>query len=390
MAKRLYALDTLRGFAALSIVLWHWQHFYAVSGTWQEGWQKSAQPFYLFLKPFYDEGWAAVDLFFALSGFIFFWLYSEAIGEGRMGAARFAWLRFSRLYPLHLVTLLAVGAMQCIFHRATGNYFIFDTNDAQHFVTNLFLAQQWLPPTLEQSFNGPAWSVSIEVLLYGVFFVFCRMGQRGLGIMLCVALAAVPLMWWQFFIARGLMGFFVGGATFHMSRIVAARADARRIAQWSVVIALGLWAVIWIETYFGPLHAAFYWLSAHISPEVGRFYVGYSTRAFLLLFIFLVVPATLLALALHEQVLGGAWHRFAFVGDISYSTYMLHFPMQLALALVAVRFALTPAVFQNPLALILFYIVLIVLGGLSFHYFERPMQNVLRDVARKSSLAPEK
>ena len=223
MAKRLYALDTLRGFAALSIVLWHWQHFYAVSGTWQEGWQKSAQPFYLFLKPFYDEGWAAVDLFFALSGFIFFWLYSEAIGEGRMGAARFAWLRFSRLYPLHLVTLLAVGAMQYIFHRATGNYFIFDTNDAQHFVTNLFLAQQWLPPTLEQSFNGPAWSVSIEVLLYGVFFVFCRMGQRGLGIMLCVALAAVPLMWWQFFIARGLMGFFVGGATFHMSRIVAAR-----------------------------------------------------------------------------------------------------------------------------------------------------------------------
>ena len=105
--------------------------------------------------------------------------------------------------------------------------------------------------------------------------------------------------------------------------------------------------------------------------------------AFLLLFIFLVVPTTLLALALHEQVLGGAWHRFAAVGDISYSTYMLHFPMQLALALIAVHFALTPATFQNPLALILFYFILIVLGGLSFHYFERPVQNVLRNMLPK-------
>src|SRR5215813_3086162 len=114
--KRLYALDTLRGFAALSVVLWHWQHFFAISGTWQQGWQKSSEPFYVFLKPFYEQGWAAVDLFFALSGFIFFWLYSEAIREGRIGAWRFGWLRFSRLYPLHLLTLLAVTAMQFYFY----------------------------------------------------------------------------------------------------------------------------------------------------------------------------------------------------------------------------------------------------------------------------------
>jgi peptidoglycan/LPS O-acetylase OafA/YrhL len=387
MAKRLYSLDTLRGFAALSIVIWHWQHFFAISGTWQPGWEKSSQPFYLFLKPLYDEGWAAVDLFFALSGFIFFWLYGEAIREGRMGAGRFAWLRFSRLYPLHLVTLLAAAAMQFFFERVTGNYFIFDVNDAQHFITSLLFAQQWLPPTLDQSFNGPSWSVSVEVLLYGVFFVFCRSGLRGRWLALLVAVAAIPLLVWNEFIARGLMGFFLGGATFHLSRAVVAHAQARRIAQASAAVALGLWAVVWIEAYLGPLHAAFYWLSGHISPEAGRLYIGYSRNLFLVLFVFIVAPATLLALALHEQVLGGAWHRLAFVGDISYSTYMLHFPMQLALALVAVRFALTPAAFENPVALILFYAVLIGLGGLSFHFFERPMQNFLRGALSKKSLA---
>jgi peptidoglycan/LPS O-acetylase OafA/YrhL len=389
MAKRLYALDTLRGFAALSIVVWHWQHFFAISGTWQPGWQRSSEPFYLFLKPLYESGWAAVDLFFALSGFIFFWLYGEAIREGRMGAGRFAWLRVSRLYPLHLVTLLAVAAMQFAFHSATGNYFIFDVNDAQHFLSGLVLAQQWLPPTLDQSFNGPAWSVSIEVLLYGVFFVVMRLGLRGPGMALLIAFAAIPLLNWNEFIARGLIGFFAGGATYYASRRLVARADARRIAYGLVAAALALWAMTWIEGYLDPLHAALYWLSGHISPELGRLYIGYSARVFLLLFVLIVVPTTLLALALHEQVLGGAWHRLAFVGDISYSTYMLHFPMQLALALVAVRFSLTSAAFQNPLALISFYAVLIGLGGLSYHYFERPMQTFMRGALDKKSLAPE-
>lgn len=387
--KRLYALDTLRGFAALSVVLWHWQHFFAVSGTWQPGWQKSSEPFYPFLKPFYEEGWAAVDLFFALSGFIFFWLYSEAIREGRVGARRFGWLRFSRLYPLHLLTLLAVTAMQFYFYSATGNYFIFEADDAPRFAASLILAQQWLPPTIDQFFNGPAWSVSIEVLLYAVFFLLCRWGLRGPRMALVIAVLAISLLWWNWFIARGVMGFFLGGAIFYCSRALESRSDARRLAYLCTSVAAALWIGVWIEAYLRPLHAALYWLSGHISPEVGRLYIGESENLFLLLFVFAVSPVTILALALHEQVLGGNWTRFAFVGDISYSTYMLHFPMQLVLALIAVHYALPPAAFENPVALILFYVALITLGGLSFHYFERPMQDLLRGKFGKKSLAPE-
>jgi peptidoglycan/LPS O-acetylase OafA/YrhL len=94
-----------------------------------------------------------------------------------------------------------------------------------------------------------------------------------------------------------------------------------------------------------------------------------------------VSPLTILALALHERVLGGKWERFSLLGDISYSTYMLHFPMQLSLALIAAHFALTPAFFENGIALAIFYIVLIGLGLLSFNLFERPMQTLLRKIA---------
>ncbi len=77
-----------------------------------------------------------------------------------------------------------------------------------------------------------------------------------------------------------------------------------------------------------------------------------------------------------------------FLGDISYATYLLHFPMQLALALVADRLDWEPQVFMQGWVLLAFYAALIGLGALSFHLFERPMQAWLRRTLMwKSSVA---
>ena len=387
--KRLHALDTLRGVAALAIVIWHWQHFYAVSGVWQAGWQRTAQPFYWALKPLYDAGWAAVDLFFALSGFIFFWLYAPAIRARTIGLGKFAWLRFSRLYPLFFLTLIVAASLQYYFHKATGHFFIYDANDAQHFLAGLVMAQQWLPPNIDQSFNGPSWSVSIEVLLYILFFVLCRLGLRGGWLSLLVSFAAVPFLWWNEFIARGVMGFFLGGSLFALTEFVVARPNAVRIARWIGAAALAAWALVVIECYVSPLHNTAYWIAGHISGDVGEWYIGDSDNVFLLLFIYTVSPLTILALALHEKVLGGRWQRFSLLGDISYSTYMLHFPMQLSLALIAAHFALAPVLFENGVALLIFYAALIGLGTLSYNAFERPMQSWLRGLPGKRSPAPK-
>ncbi|HVV64541.1 MAG TPA: acyltransferase [Rhizomicrobium sp.] len=386
--KRLYSLDSLRGLAALAIVVWHWQHFFAVRGVYPDRWSRSAQPYYAVLKPLYEGGWMAVDLFFALSGFIFFWLYASAIRERAMGAGKFAWLRFSRLYPLHLATLLAVAVLQYFFRKATGVYFIYRANDLQHFASGLLLAQQWLPPTLEQTFNGPAWSVSIEALLYVIFFGFCRAGFQGPRFALLIALCGIPLLIWNEFIARGVMGFFLGGVAFHVTNFIAARPGAKRLARAVCALSISLWVLVGIECYLGPLHDAAGWLFRHFPPDVGPVYFGDGRDLFLLLFIFIVSPVTIMALALHERVLGGRWRRLSILGDISYSTYMLHFPMQLVLAVIAVHFALTPAAFDSPLVLALFYLALIGLGLLSFNFFERPLQGWLRGIPRrKRSLA---
>jgi len=378
--KRLYSLDALRGLAALSVVVWHWQHFYAISGTWQAGWQRDSQPFFGLLKPLYLDGWAAVDLFFALSGFVFFWLYADAIRTRAVGAGKFTLLRFSRLYPLFFATLIAALGLQTAFQNMTGTFFIFPADDWGRFAASLVMAQQWLPPTTDQFFDGPAWSVSIEVLLYAVFFLLCRGGLRGPKMALLVSLCGISLMEWNSFIARGICGYFLGGAAFFVTEKIKARADAKRIARTLCVLAIVLWVMLIVETLYGPLHSACYWLAGHISPEVGRLYVSEEENAFLLLFIYTVSPLTIMALALHEQVLGGAYGRLHWLGDISYSTYILHFPLQIACAVLALTFGFGPALFMHDWSMIAFYAVLIGLGLLSYHFFERPMQNLIRSL----------
>ena len=87
---------------------------------------------------------------------------------------------------------------------------------------------------------------------------------------------------------------------------------------------------------------------------------------------------TVLALALDEQILGGRYGRLSALGDISYSTYLIHIPLQMSLALAALSLGIKPMQFMSPWAMLAFFAVLIGLGTLSFRYFERPLQRFIR------------
>ena len=373
-SKRLYSIDALRGVAAMGVVVWHWQHFYSISGSWAPNWNRADQPFYAFLLPLYLQGWMAVDLFFAVSGFVFFWLYLDPVAKREVTAGQFARQRFSRLYPIYLLTLLIAAALEMAFHRATGNYFIFAANDWYHFIASLFLVQQWLPPDESQSFNGPDWAVSIEVLLYVIFFLGARLRLRGPLYAAFMVLVGALIFPHEGQIARGIMGFFMGGLVFYASSAIAARARAKSFAVAIAAVTLVAWIVAIVEVYLGPIQAAF--LAA--PTPVAHFFAANTYQIYLFSFILIVSPLTLTTLALHEEVFGAPYTRFTFLGDISYSTYMVHFPMQLTLALLALHFGWKPTDFMSGFVMIAFYAAMITLGALSYNYFERPMQALIR------------
>jgi peptidoglycan/LPS O-acetylase OafA/YrhL len=113
-----YTLDAIRGIAAIIVIVYHWQFFYYANDTWvQNGVDKAALPLYPYLSAIYNDGVVVVDLFFLLSGFIFFWLYADRIATRRINFRKFMIFRISRLYPIHLVTLLSVAALQWLMFK---------------------------------------------------------------------------------------------------------------------------------------------------------------------------------------------------------------------------------------------------------------------------------
>src|SRR5215469_11973727 len=296
-SQRLYSIDALRGVAALAIVVWHWQHFFGISGTWMAGWNRGMEPFYIWLKPLYEYGWAAVDLFFAVSGFVFYWLYLEPVATREISPGRFALQRFSRLYPIYFLTLIVAAVLQYLFHHATGSYFIFDANDWQHFVRSLFLVQQWVPPDEMQSFNGPAWAVSIEVMLYLIFFAGAWLKVRGplpAAIMVLIGFVIFP---WEGQIARGISAFFMGALVFYAARSLAAKPNAKAITISVAVAALLAWIVAVVEVYLGPIGSVIRNAPAPIMHFFTDNFGRNEYQLFMYGWILVVSPLTLLTLA---------------------------------------------------------------------------------------------
>ena len=138
---KLIGIEILRFLSAFAILIWHYQYFAWTS----EGMaiERTQQPFYRFLAPLYDHGALGVHVFWCISGLIFFFKYFAPLREGRVSARTFALNRFSRLYPLHLTTLLAVAALQAAFTATHGFALAFPFNDLRHFVLNVLLVSGW-------------------------------------------------------------------------------------------------------------------------------------------------------------------------------------------------------------------------------------------------------
>src|ERR1700733_16065977 len=78
--NRLPGLELIRFSAALAVLVWHYQHFSYVGAT-PMNFVREQQPFYPLLSLFYNFGPFGVQVFWTISGFIFFWKYRDLIAN---------------------------------------------------------------------------------------------------------------------------------------------------------------------------------------------------------------------------------------------------------------------------------------------------------------------
>jgi len=351
---RLYLLDLVRGLASLAVVVWHYQHFYFISLTLPASFHRDEQPFYPLLSVLYEHGEGAVQLFFSLSGFVFFYQYLTKIGDRSVSAREFFVLRFSRLYPLHIVTLLAVAIGQLIALTTFHAFVVYRCNDVRNFALNLFFATEWIPKGVCYSFNGPAWSLSVEVFLYALFFLFAFVVPQGWKsrTIVCATVVLVGVVNSKlstfYLIGSPIVCFFAGGAAYLAWSFV----NTKRINQHLALAAASAVAILSLLK-----------LCLH----------GQSlTMTYIVLY-----PSAILALAILQDVFPTCGKRTRLIGDISYSIYLLHFPLQLSIILLVMS-GLIHAEFDKPMTFIAFFGVVIVVSALSYYRFELPAQRWIR------------
>lgn len=379
--KHFYILDIVRGFAALSVVLWHWQHFYFIKTELANGFLTQRQPLYHLFFVFYRDGLLAVDFFFSLSGFIFFYLYQNKISEQKITTRNFAILRFSRLYPLHFVTLIIVMILQNYAYTHTGHYHVYPYNDSYHFILNLFFIQTW-GFEAGNSFNSPSWSVSIEVFLYCLFFLLCRFKLINKVTVWLLILAGYILYFYIDPISRGIFSFFLGGAVYYIYLQLLNKKSIKSYFRILAAICILSVIVIPLEIHSGFLEnfslnfVHLFLINDKVDHYLYRGIIAYLNPFLVKGFIF---PAVILFLALFETLKGAFGKRLAFIGHISFSAYLIHFPLQLLLMVICDQYKLNQRVLaDSPITLLVFYLVLIGISLLSFKYLEMPMQVYLR------------
>ncbi|MCA6106947.1 acyltransferase family protein [Bradyrhizobium cenepequi] len=360
--QRYFLLDLMRGVAALTVLIWHYQHFFMTSpGVLPASFSRSEQPLYWLLFPFYNHGNYAVQLFFSISGFIFFSEYLKPIGTGAVSAWNFFVLRFSRIYPLHFVTLLVVSILQCIAYDRFGRSIVYENNDAYHFVLNVLLASHW---GWENgfSFNAPIWSVSIEALLYFAFFVVALVSRNSSipATALCVllGLAGAVIGKTDDSIGLAMLGFFNGG----LAAVFLQRSYSHSVS----------WAVILCASVL--LLAASLAMVAVLFPHPS--WTGVLFGA--------VFPTAVLTLAALQYVLLDAGKSVRFLGDISYSVYLVHFPIQL-LALLLIRERLISLDFHRLGTLLFFLLAVMAASWVTYRSIEAPAKRAIRRAVPSAS-----
>jgi peptidoglycan/LPS O-acetylase OafA/YrhL len=354
--NKLVGLEALRFLTAVAILVFHYRHFSFVADR-PVDLVPERLPLYGLLRPLHDSGAFGVWVFWCISGFIFFWKYRDPIADRAIGGWTFFTLRFSRLYPLHLVTLMLVALLQSVYFNLRGCFFVYQDNDLPHFLTQLLMASEW-GIVQGYSFDGPIWSVSVEVLVYLLFFLMLRATRSW---WLNVAVVAACL---------GAASINVGGqvtnclALFYIGGLAAM---ARRAAGTS---------------RFRTEIEAWAWISAIvIMPFVVYVLRNQLDRFDLPLFVGMT-PILLFCLSREIRLPQVMQSTIVAAGNMTYSSYLLHFPIQLAIV-VCFAAAGRPVPLYSGALFAVYLLTTLLLSYVTFRFFEAPAQRLIRGAFRK-------
>jgi exopolysaccharide production protein ExoZ len=329
---RLTTLQAGRGIAAMLVVLYH-----ACTVTFPA-------PKYWGLDPTYNLfafGHAGVEFFFVLSGFIILHVHWNDLGQRRR-LAGFVQKRWARIYPIYWVILAGLVPIY---------YLMPSFGEGHEREPGLLLSSALLiHGTSDKTLLSVAWTLYHEVLFYAVFAI--GIWHRRFG---AVAMA--------FFLGFSALGLLLPGRSYPL---------AFYASPLHLLFGLGMLACILLR--LRKIRQAWAWLVAGLTLFLGTAVIenldlGWlSSDARHLLYGIGCTAAVCGAVQLERdgRLRAGRW--LCFLGDASYSLYLIHFPL---LSLAAKVLIATPL---QPGASLIMMLAAVTAAGCLFHVLvERPL-----------------
>jgi len=337
LPKNIPALTGVRFFAAAWVVLFHFTDEFS-----------KLVPAFERIKPFVLQGYLAVPLFFILSGFILSHTYFSRYRL--QNHWEFLFLRFARLWPVHLaailVLLLYVGLIYVHSGAIRGDNYPFSSLPAE-----LAMVRCWFSQDI--AWNHPSWSIHAEwfayLFLFPIAFVCFRNSLRPM-VLVSVIIAFLCL---HCFLPHNLPGrcmdilflFLAGSALYRLRVLLPARSGHWAAFLGLVVLAVGLGTTLIYSALL--IHLAFVLLILGLSYDKGILTKMFSQRL---------------------VVYGGA---------ISYSIYMTHALVGKVYGALAGKLVLRTQL-ECILTLTLLVSALIITPIAFYHFVEVPCNRALR------------
>lgn len=308
--------------------------------------------------PIISKLYLGVDFFFILSGFVLTHVYLEKLKNGTLSIRNFYIRRIARIYPAYLLAFTIALTQLYGFYLAGVTPAPEPPLTMQSLFVYLMCFHAWWDFGLI-SINGPSWSISAEWFAYLLFPVLLViMSRLSLRMNALLALLAISACWsaatfllgkpltrldFDFGILR-IVPEFIGGIWLYL---LGKEYEVRAYRRWSFFAVSGLLLV----------------LLGTLSPD----------------FWIVLTFGVIILLGAEQARQNYDWplssDKAAYLGEISYSVYLLHIPMlEITLSLIK----LLPLSDETEMALLFLALLLVLpVAMLSYALIETPARKYI-------------
>lgn len=316
-----------------------------------------------------------VDIFFMLTGFLLFYIYEEEFSKNvsYKSYTKFILIRLARVYPVHFFALAVIlilylsGVWQSINDSTTqrvaaeGNWLL-----------NLTLLNAWGLGEYKASWNGPSWSISIELFNYLLFPI------------LAMIVFNLRKAWLTVFVLVCVLAFYIY-LQLAVIKDMGTYNGSTAIIRGFIGMTLGtLLAKIYVSKAFENLPWDFIaMMTIAIMATMMTIFTIYDYSAYYLFYI--PLPLLVMAVASSKKIVKKFFSmRFlVYLGNLSFCLYMLHQPITRIFHFLFIDYYqdITVADASNliiGLNLLAVLLTMLVASALVYRYIETPLRIFLK------------